>query len=141
MTTPKQIAYKLVRYAKKHPDEDLQIFEIPQIPGYRHLSRSNKSISESLVTTGYAVPIAVMNPYLAGGLVVDYLVRGRYRLIPKHPEVLGPDKLAALTGPGEREENPNSARAQATRAAGNRLAEMPAFSAQSGLKEISAEHE
>ena len=88
---------------QKHPDEEVSVLEIPQIPGYRHLSRSNKSISESLITTGYAIPIAVFNPYLAGGLFVDYLVRGRYHLIPKHPEMLGPNDLAALTGSGEHE--------------------------------------
>jgi hypothetical protein len=97
MTTPKQIAYKLTRYARKHPETQLIVFEIPQIPGYRHSSHANKSIDESFVTTVYAIPIAIMNPYLAGGLFVDYLVRGRYHLIPKHPEVLGPDDLAPLT--------------------------------------------
>jgi hypothetical protein len=142
MTTPKQITYKLVRYEKKHPGSDLTVYEIPQIPGYRHLSKSNKDISESLITTGYAIPIAILNPYLAGGLFVDYLVRGRYHLIPKDPEVLGPDKLAALTGSGTHEENLESAATQAPRAAVNGLAEMPAASsAHSGLKEIMAEHE
>jgi len=97
MTTPKQIAYKLTRYARKHPETQLAVFEIPQIPGYRRQSHSNKSIDESFVTTVYAVPISMMNPYLAGGLFVDYLVRGRYRLIPKHPQVLEPDNLTALT--------------------------------------------
>jgi hypothetical protein len=51
MTTPKQITYKLERYARKHPEVHLEIYEIPQIPGYRRMSRSNKSISESLITT------------------------------------------------------------------------------------------
>jgi hypothetical protein len=97
MTTPKQIAYKLVRYAHKHSEAQLTVFEIPQIPGYRRGSHSNKGIDESFVTTIYAVPIAVMNPYLAGGLFVDYIVRGRYHLIPKHPEILGPENLSALT--------------------------------------------
>lgn len=141
MTTPKQITYKLVRYAKKNPDENLQVFVIPQIPGYRRLSRSNKSISESLITTGYAIPIAVLNPYLAGGLFVDYLIRGRYHLIPRHPEILGPANLVALTASGGRDENPESAQVQAPRAAGNGLAEMPASSAHSGLKEMTAAHE
>ena len=93
MTTPKQITYKLVRYGQKHPDAEVSVLEIPQIPGYRHLSRSNKSISESLITTAYAIPIAVFNPYLAGGLFVDYLVRGRYHLIPKHPAMVEPNDL------------------------------------------------
>ncbi len=141
MTTPKQITYKLVRYGQKHPDAEVKVYEIPQIPGYRHLSRSNKSISESLITTGYAIPIAVFNPYLAGGLFVDYLVRGRYHLIPKHPEVLEPNDLTALTASGRREENPESANYQATRAAVNGFAETPASSAQFGLKELTSAHE
>ena len=96
MTTPKQITYKLVRYARKHPDTDLTVFEIPQVPGYRRSSGSVKGIDESFVTTAYAVPLVVVNPYLAGGLFVDYLVRGRYHLIPNHPDVLGPQNLASL---------------------------------------------
>ena len=87
MTTPKQIAYKLVRFTQKHPEVHLEMFEIPQIPGYRRLSRTNKSISESLITTAYAVPIAIVNPYLAGGLFADY-VCWRYHLIPKDPPKL-----------------------------------------------------
>ncbi len=145
MTTPKQIAYKLVRYGKKHPEEQMAVFEIPQIPGYRRLSKSNKSISESLVTTGYAVPIAVLNPYLAGGLFVDYLVRGRYHLIPKHPETLGPSELAALTADAGQDENPEGAQistpVQAPRAAENGLPELPASLAQFGLKEMTPPHE
>jgi len=105
MTTPKQITYKLVRYARKHPETDLTVFEIPQVPGYRRGSGSVKGIDESFVTTVYAIPIAIVNPYLAGGLFVDYLVRGRYRLVPKNPEVLGPENLLALTGPSDAVEN------------------------------------
>jgi hypothetical protein len=145
MTTPKQITYRLVRYGKKHPGADVSVLEIPQIPGYRHLSRANKSISESLITTAYAIPIAVFNPYLAGGLFVDYLVRGRYRLIPKNPEIVEPNNLAALTGSGGREQNPDSANSsiqvQATRAAVNGFAETRASSVNSGLKEMTAAHE
>lgn len=142
MTTPKQITYKLVRYSKKHPEQNLVVFEIPQIPGYRHLSRANKSISESLVTTVYAVPLAIVNPYLAGGLFVDYLVRGRFHPIPKHPQLLGPDNLAELTLAGSVEQNPGSANGQATRAAVIGAPEPGAAApANSGLKEITDMHE
>ena len=96
MTTPKQITYKLVRFARKNPGTELTVFEIPQIPGYRWRSHSAKGIDESFVTTIYAIPIALLNPYLAGGMFVDYLVRGRYHLIPKDPTILGPDNLSAL---------------------------------------------
>jgi hypothetical protein len=109
MTTPKQTTYRLERYARKHPEAQLTVFEIPQIPGYRHGSRSAKGIDESLATTVYAIPIAIMNPYLAGGLFVDYLVRGRYRLIPKHPEILGPGNLSSLTAPSAPAQNSASA--------------------------------
>jgi hypothetical protein len=100
MTTPKQITYKLVRYSRKHPEMQLTVFEIPQIPGYRWRSHSAKGIDESFVTTIYAIPIVLINPYLAGGLFVDYLVRGRYHLIPKEPTVLGPENLSALMETG-----------------------------------------
>lgn len=100
MTTPKQITYKLVRYSRKHPAMQLTVFEIPQIPGYRWRSHSAKGIDESFVTTIYAIPIVLINPYIAGGLFVDYLVRGRYHLISKDPTVLGPDNLSALMATG-----------------------------------------
>ncbi|MDE3199432.1 MAG: hypothetical protein KGN79_00820 [Acidobacteriota bacterium] len=99
MTTPKQVAHKLVKYSRRHPDLQLTVFVIPQVPGYRRQSRHNKDISESLVTTAYAIPIAIANPYIAGALVVDYLVRGRYHFIPRHPTVLMPENLADLTVP------------------------------------------
>ena len=113
ITTPKQITYKLLRYGRKHPEAQLTVFEIPQIPGYRRRSHSAKGIDESFVTTIYAIPIALMNPYLAAGLFVDYLVRGRYHLISKEPTVLGPDKLSALTAPASTPENSAIAGAQA----------------------------
>ncbi len=96
MTTPRQTAYKLVKFAGKHPGTDLTVFEIPQVPGYRHHSHSNKSIAESLTTTGYAVPLMLVNPYLAGGLFVDFVIQGRFHVIPKQLEVLGPRQPARL---------------------------------------------
>jgi hypothetical protein len=113
MTTPKQIAYKLEKYSRKHPEMQLAIYEIPQVPGYRRMSHANKSIDESFVTTVYAIPIVVLNPYLAGGLFVDYLARGRYHLIPKQHEILGPEELAPLTGEREEAENPANGGVQA----------------------------
>jgi len=109
MTTPKQIAWKLVRYGRKHPEVQVSVFEIPQIPGYRRLSHSNKGIDESFITTVYAIPITIANPYLAGGLFVDYLFRGHYHLIPHDHPILGPDSLAALTGQPGTPENPSLA--------------------------------
>ena len=117
MTTPKQITYKLVRYARKHPETQLEIFEIPQIPGYRRHSHFQQEHRRVAGHHGYAVPIVLVNPYLAGGLFVDYLVRGRYHLIPKHPQMLGPEACTALTAPAPPAQNPLSAGAQAPSAA------------------------
>jgi hypothetical protein len=142
MTTPKQLAQKLERYTRKHPETKLAIFDIAQIPGYRRHSRSNKGIAESLTTTGYAVPIALLNPYLAGGLAADYLIRGRYHLIPKHLPRLTPDNLLALTAPAPSAENPLSAGLQAPSAASGGSAETDdTAQANSGLKEIKVAHE
>ncbi|MFY9855953.1 MAG: hypothetical protein WAK26_18960 [Terracidiphilus sp.] len=142
LTTPKQLAYKLERYAAQHPEMHLAVFEIPQIPGYRRPSRRNKSIAESLSTTGYAIPIAVLNPYLAGGLFADYLARGRHHLIPKHPEMLAPDNLLALTASTGAVQNPDSAGAQVPGAAIIGTAEIHAAEASnSGLSGIKVAHE
>ena len=143
MTTPKQITFKLVRYAKKHPELHLEVYEIPQVPGYRRLSRTNKSISESLITTGYALPIAVLNPYVAGGLFADYVMHGRYHLIPKNPEKLMPDDLAVLTVPSGSTENAVTASEQvhSVTAASAEVDASSAATANSGLKETVAAHE
>ena len=99
ITTPKHITYALVKYAQRHPEVQLTILAIPQIPGYRRQSRNIHGVAESLFTNGYVIPIVVLNPYVAGGLLVDYLVRGRYHLVPKNPIVVGPENMEALTQP------------------------------------------
>jgi hypothetical protein len=111
-TTPKQITYKLLRYARKHPETDLQVFVIPQVPGYHRKSSANHGIAESLITTGYAVPIFVINPYMAGVLMVDYLARGRHQLVPKNAQLADADHLDALTAPKVEAENPIGEKAQ-----------------------------
>ena len=142
ITTPKHLAYNLERYARKHPETQLTIFEIPQVRGYRRQSRSNKSIAESLATTGYAIPIALLNPYVAGGLFVDYLVRGRHHLIPKNPLLLSPDNLGALTAAARVAQNPGSAGVQAPSAVASGSAEVDGTETTNfGLKEIGVAHE
>lgn len=142
VTTPKQIAYKLVRYAHKHPEIHLAVIEIPQVPGYGWRSHSTKDVVESFSTTAYAVPLTILNPYLAGGIFVDYLVRGRFHLVPKHPVVVGPDNMAALTGEPAPVENAAGASPQAAGAAfGDPPPPPAATDADSGLKESTSAHE
>jgi hypothetical protein len=101
ITTPRQVTYQLQSYARKHPETQLAVFDIPQIPGNRHRSHSNKSIAQSLITSGYVVPLGFISPYIAGGIIVDYLVWGRYPLDLKHAMVLSPENMIPLMG-GER---------------------------------------
>ena len=130
VTTPKQITYKLVRYARKHPEIKLTVLEIPQVPGYRWHSHSTKDIAESFSTTAYAVPLTLLNPYLAGGIFVDYLVRGRYHLVPKHPAMIGPENLTELTAPPAAIENAAGTAAQARGAISG---DLPATQSASGV--------
>lgn len=113
-TTPKQITYKLLKYGKQHTERRLQVFVIPQIPGYHRKSWSNHGIAESLITTGYAVPIVLINPYIAGGLFVDYLVRGRHKLVPNEPELADPEHMEGLTASKVWVENPRGDEAENT---------------------------
>jgi hypothetical protein len=124
VTTPKQIAYKLARYGRKHPEAQLTVLEIPQVPGYRRHSRRNKDIAEVFATTAYAVPLTLVNPYIFGGVFVDYIVRGRYHLVPKHPQTVGPQNMLALTSPGAPKQNSASAGQQVSGAASAAPAEI-----------------
>ncbi len=98
ITMPRQTAYQLDRYARNHPELHLQLMEIPQVPGYRRESGFSKSIAGSLVFTGDVVPLALLDPYVAAGVIADYLLFGRYPLAHQHPEVLSPETMAALAG-------------------------------------------
>jgi hypothetical protein len=98
ITTPRQVAYQLVRYARKHPKLHLTVLEIPQIPGYRRPSRKNESVAQSLLLTGDVAPIAVLNPFVAGAIVVDSLVWGRYPLPLAQAKVLTPGSMEQLAG-------------------------------------------
>jgi hypothetical protein len=95
-----------------------------------------------LSTTGYAIPIVLINPYLAGGLLADYLVRGRFHPVPRNPQLLAPDDLRELTASVPTAQNPGSAGAQAPGAANGGFAESPeSITANSGLPEIKASNE
>lgn len=142
MTTPKQIAYNLTRYARKHPEVGLEVYVLPQIPGLHRHSHSNKDIAESLVTSAYAVPLAAASPYLVGGILVDYLVRSHRGVIPKHPARLDASHLQALTDGTGPAENLASIGVQPTGAA---LASTPARVTSArlnpGVREGTATHE
>jgi hypothetical protein len=79
ITTPKQLAKSLVNYSKRHPDLELARFVIPQVADSRPRSGKVRGVLESVVMSKkYVVPIAVLHPFIAGGLAAAYFARGRF---------------------------------------------------------------
>jgi hypothetical protein len=80
ITTPKQIAKSLTRYVTHHELESSEII-IAQIPGNIPRSHTPRGVVESLLKTmKYALPIAVIQPYVLAGVAVTYLTMGRFDL-------------------------------------------------------------
>jgi hypothetical protein len=79
LTTPKQDARSLTKYAKRHPELTFSTFVVPQVPGSIPRSKPTDGILESLVKSKkYAAPLALLSPELMAGMVTVYLVDGRF---------------------------------------------------------------
>jgi hypothetical protein len=78
LTTPKQLARSLTQYAKRHETLDFRAYVLPQVSGTIPRSREVNGVVESFLKTKYVVPVAVFQPVVAAGLVVDYVARGRF---------------------------------------------------------------
>ena len=79
ITTPKQVARSLTKYADHHPELAFSTFMIPQVPGSIKRSHPIDGVMESVVKSKkYVVPLAVLNPEVTAGLVVAYLTDGRF---------------------------------------------------------------
>jgi hypothetical protein len=99
LMTPKQVAQSLVKYGKKHPELEMTAFVIPQVPGSVVRSHPVDGVAESLVKSKkYILPLVVLNPEFAGGVVAAYLVEGRMRL-PKNATMFEIDDAEMLGGP------------------------------------------
>jgi hypothetical protein len=81
ITTPKQIAKSLASYVRHHHELESSEIIIAQIPGDIPRSHKPRGVVESLLKTmKYALPIAVLQPYLLAGVAVTYLTTGRFDL-------------------------------------------------------------
>ena len=79
LTTPKQDARSLTKYGKKHPEMELTVYVIPQVPGSLKRSKPVDGVVEALVKSKrYVVPLAILHPEFTGGLIVVYLSNGRF---------------------------------------------------------------
>jgi hypothetical protein len=88
ITTPKQVARSLTKYADHHPELEFSTFMIPQVPGSIHRSHPIDGVLESVVKSKkYVVPLAVLSPEVAAGFIVAYLTDGRFKA-PKDAAVV-----------------------------------------------------
>jgi hypothetical protein len=80
ITTPKQVARSLTKYADRHPELTFATFMIPQVPGSIKRSHPIDGVMESVVKSKkYVLPLAVLTPEVTAGLVVAYLTDGRFK--------------------------------------------------------------
>jgi hypothetical protein len=87
ITTPKQVARSLTKYAARHPELRFSTFMIPQVPGSIPRSHPVDGVVESVVKSKkYVLPLAVLTPEVTAGLVVAYLTDGRFK-VPKDATV------------------------------------------------------
>lgn len=97
ITTPKQVARSLTKYAKRHPDLEFSTFIVPQIPGSIDRSHRTDGVLESLVRSKkYVVPLAVLNPQVTAGMIVAFLVDGRFTPPKDSPLELVPGQLPSM---------------------------------------------
>jgi hypothetical protein len=102
ITTPKQVARSLTKYADHHPELTFSTFMIPQVPGSIKRSHPIDGVLESVVKSKkYVLPLAVLTPEVTAGLVVAYLTDGRFKapkdatveIIPGDPVTMAPDAI------------------------------------------------
>jgi hypothetical protein len=107
ITTPKQVARSLTKYAAHHPELNFSTFMIPQVPGSIPRSHPIDGVVESVVKSKkYVLPLAILTPEVTAGLVVAYLTDGRFKapkdatveVIPGEPVSDSPTPAA---GPGD----------------------------------------
>ncbi len=83
ITTPKQMAKMLIKFSGRHRELQFTRYAIPQVPGSAARSTPVHGVVESfLKSKKYIVPTAVVNPILAGSVVVVYLGTGAGRFDP-----------------------------------------------------------
>lgn len=93
LTTPKQVARSLTKYAKKNPELPFTVFVIPQVPGEIPRSHSVDGVVESVVKSKkYVVPLAVFYPEFTAVMGAAYLTDGRFTPPKDAPEVMLPGK-------------------------------------------------
>jgi hypothetical protein len=81
LMTPKQVARSMVAYGQAHPEAELTVMEVPQVPGTLRRSRPIWGVSEAgLKTKRYLATLLVIQPEVILGCGIVYLDRGRWKV-------------------------------------------------------------
>jgi len=79
ITNPKSLARQLDTYGRKHPELNLHVYEVPQIPGTLRRSRPLRGSAETFVKTKrYAVTLAILQPEFMLPDWIVYQTKGRW---------------------------------------------------------------
>lgn len=81
LMTPKQVARCVAAYGARHPEANLRVLEIPQVPGTLRRSRPVRGGAEAgLKTKRYLAILTVIQPEVPIGCAVLYLIHGRWQM-------------------------------------------------------------
>src|SRR5215470_5584653 len=78
ITTPKQVAKSLVHTAKHHPEMQLAVFVIPQVPGLKPSKPVHGVIESVVLAKKYVTPVLLFHPLLVGGVEAAYWAGWRF---------------------------------------------------------------
>lgn len=93
--TPKQAAKCLVKYSRRHSDLLFSSLVIQQVPGTLPRSRAVDGVVESFVKSKkYVLPVALLHPLIAGGVVAAYLTESHIDARPHAGAVVDPHAIA-----------------------------------------------
>ncbi len=96
--TPKNVARCVQVYGKAHPELDLKVFEIPQVPGSLRRSRPVRGAAEAgLTTKRYLATLLVIQPEVPIVCAILYLKHGRWQ-IGKDAGVVAPQDFVHTDG-------------------------------------------
>ena len=89
MTGPKAIARSFTHYAERHPELQLRVVRIEQVPGaYKRSSDCREGTEQTVRSTKWLVPITIVEVHAVPILAASYLLTGRFNPdheLRKHP--------------------------------------------------------
>jgi hypothetical protein len=89
MTSPKAIARSFTHYAERHPELNLRVIRVEQVPGsYKRSSDSHEGTEQAFRTKKWLIPIAIVGYHAVPVLAASYFLTGRFnpaKEMKEHP--------------------------------------------------------